>query len=245
MALFQLTEAEERAAKKSLFQYIHDRALGRIGKIDHYCDSTWEQACRLLWRFDPGGRTQDGYSPTKTYAEISVTIDQSDLTSLPCLAAFLDTALCLNNHFHGIGAKRLSEPMMFDEALEPILRDLGLLDKDGTPTKPLLIDAIDRYHFFDQNSHKLSLEAQGFVTQLAEEVWRSASADDKAYLIDAFEMGKSTGLDNWLVSRWRFGEWLSDGAWEKDSELFGSHSAIGWLLIESIKRGLEEGRYPV
>lgn len=244
MALLEISEVEERTAMKQLFEYVYLRALGSSGHVNHYHDSTWEHACRFLWRFDPEGETQIGYSPEKKLSEIQDYIDESDLASLPCIEAFLDTALSMNTHFHGVGAKSLYQPMTFDLALTPILQAVGLIGKDGTATNPLLIDAIDRWHFFDEKKRRLMPEATEFLDRVGEAAWRDASNEDKEYFLSGLKNAAKSagGLQNWFTSRWRFGVWLNNGEWEKDSDLFGSHSAMGWLMVASLKTGLEEGR---
>ena len=247
MPLLQLSEMDERKVMKRLLEYVYFRMLEDRGNLEHHHDSTLEHACRFLVYFDPAGETETGYKPRMKISEIRDLIDESDKASLPCIEVFLDTALHINAHLHGIGTDSLYEPMNLDPRLEPTLHATGLLKKNGMASDALLIDAIDRWYFFDSINREHSKEVKDFLIRLGETVWLSASKKDRDYLVDGlvnehkslFEMG------NWFSSRWRFGFWLNKGEWEKDSNLFGSNSAIGDFVVASIKTGLEDGRIQI
>ena len=240
MILTELSETKERSIMKRLFGYVYASSVNDVGCIDHRFDSTWEQVCRFLGYFDPQGKVHGGYRATKHPSQIMEVIDTRVGTPLPPIEAFLDVALCLHNHLHGVGEKTLQDRMRFDPELHSILVSLGLLTKDGTASKPLLLDAIDRYHFFDPVSDALTAEADAFVHRVSLETWEQASPNDRAYLRESLANGgvaNGVSVEGWFSTRWHLGEWLIDDRKKEFIDLFGSHGSLSWLIPRYIKNG--------
>ena len=238
MALFQLSEGDERSFIKRLFLYIHSSSVSDTGFIEHRFDSTWTQICRFLLYFDPQGKEPVGYQATKSPSQILAEIDARIGMMLPPIEAFLDVALSINNHRNGLGAKTLYDPMTFEPELRSILVSLELLAKDGTASEALLLDAIDRWHFFDPITLGLTTEASSFVQRVALKAWEQATPSDREYLSTLPSKGVS--VEGWFETRWHLGEWLADDRKERSIDLFGAHKSLCWLVPMYIKSGWEE-----
>lgn len=235
MALFQLSEADERIIIKRLFWYVYSSSVSDAGFVKHGFDSTWEQACKFLQYFDPQGKVSEGYKATKSPSQILEEIDAPLGLARPSIEAFLDAALCLNDHLNGIGAKTLYDRMAFDPELHSILVSLELLANDGTASEPLLLDAIDRWHFFDPATKDLTAEASTFVQRVAHEAWEQATPNDREHL--RANLTKGGSVEGWFEMRWHLGAWLADDRKEKFIDLFGSHKSLSWLVPRYIKYG--------
>jgi len=235
VALFQLSEADERSIVKRLFGYVYSSSISDAGFINHHFDSTWEQVCRLLQYFDPKGKVPQGYQATTSLSQLLEEIDARFGMTLPPIEAFLDVALCLNAYRNGIGAKTLHDRMTFDPELHSILVSLELLTKDGTASKPLLLDAVDRWHFFDSATKELTAEASAFMQRVACEAWEQAAPSDREYLRASLKSERS--IEGWLATRWHLGAWEDSDNKKKFIDLFGSHGSLNWLVPKYIKSG--------
>lgn len=238
MPLFQLSEAEEHSTLKRLFEYIYTTSVNESGSVTHGFESTWEQVCRFLSYFDPQGRVPEGYKATRSRSQILEEIDLRSRSTLPGIEAFLDVALCVNDHRYGIGADTFHDQMAFEPELNSILVSLELLENDGTASKPLLLDAIGRWHFFDPVTKDLTTEASVFVQNVAREAWEQAPPSDREYL--RVNLANGISVEAWFDTRWHLGFWLNDDQKERFSELFGIHNSLSWLIPRYIKGGWEE-----
>ncbi len=240
MAFFRLSETDERIIIKRLFWYVYSSSISDAGFVKHHFDSTWEQVCRLFHYLDPEGKVPEGYKATKNPSQILEEIDAPLGIACPSIEAFLDVALCLNNHYNGIGAKTLHDRMAFDPELHSILVSLELLTEDGTASEPLLLDAIGRWHFFDPVTKNLTPEASTFVQGVACEAWKQATTSNREHL--RANLTKGVSVDSWFEMRWHLGAWLTDDRKDKFSNLFGNHNSLSWLVPMHIKYCWDETR---
>ncbi len=239
MALIQLSEPNERLVKKQLLEYVRNRALNGRTSFEHCFDSTWEHACRFLWHFDPPEDTSfQGYKPSKSIAQMLEVIDGDASGDIPCIQAFLDTALCLNTHFYGCSCA-LTDPMLVDPDLEPILVSLELIDSSGLPSREFLLHALGRGGFCDDKTGQYAEGVNALLRETAVQLVQTASSEDKDYIHSNIG-SKPHALANWFSSKWHFGAWLSEEIWNRDSIFLGSHCAFGWLIHPKVKELLAE-----
>lgn len=238
LALFQLSESDERSIAKRLFGYVYSSSISDTGFVGHHSDSSWEQVCRFLRYFDPQGEVHDGYQATKSISQILEGFDALSGKPLPSIEAFLDVALCLNDHCNGIGAVAFNDRMTFDSELHSILVSLDLLAEDGTASEPLLLDAIGRWHFFDPTTKELTEAASAFMQRVAYKAWEQATPSDRACLIA--DPTKLASVENWFGTRWHLGAWLARDEKERFRDLFGNHNSLNWLVPKYIRNGWYE-----
>lgn len=238
MGHFQISEADERSIVKRLFGYVYSSSVNDSGFVNHHFDSRWEQVCRFLQYFDPQGTTFDGYQATKGDSQILQEIDASFGMTLPPIEVFLDVALSSNEFRTGAHVKYLDDCMAFDRELYSILRSLDLITTDGKASEPLLLDAIDRWCFFDPDTKELTSEASALVRRVAQKAWDQATPIDREYLRANLKSGVS--VERWFAMRWHLGMWVA-GDWKEEFfDLFCSNRSLSWLVPKYIQSEWDE-----
>ena len=238
MALFQFSEAQERAAIGELLKYVVEQCFGSSDTITHRHDSHWEHVCRVFALVDPSGTRPLGYVLTRPKDQYLEIVSQRAITRLPTVEAFLDLALAVCNYRHGIEVTHLSGPIAYQPDLERILRKLELIDHSGLPSDALILDAIHRWKFFDPNSRAFPQDVDRLIENAAGRAWATATKAHRAEMTAA--AGK--GLDSWLGNHWRFGVWFNALELERNDFCMGTHSALAWQVAVKLETGIRTGR---